>query len=95
MFDVGFLYSIDILFPAARVVALYSLNIENCSITSRTIQKVADALGAESIVAQLCIGTLPDGLIAISILLFVAYKVLQVSHLFDRKQPPCNRQCYH
>ncbi|KAH9669138.1 protein TONSOKU [Citrus sinensis] len=35
---------------------LYSLNIENCSITSRTIQKVADALGAESTLAQLCIG---------------------------------------
>ncbi|KAJ0098287.1 hypothetical protein Patl1_27847 [Pistacia atlantica] len=36
--------------------ALYSLNIEHCSITSRTIQKVADALSAESILAQLCIG---------------------------------------
>ncbi|KAL9462342.1 hypothetical protein AB3S75_000365 [Citrus x aurantiifolia] len=35
---------------------LYSLNIENCSITSRTIQKVADALGAESTLAQLCMG---------------------------------------
>ncbi|KAF8411665.1 hypothetical protein HHK36_004223 [Tetracentron sinense] len=37
-------------------VALYSLNIERCSITSRTIQKIADALDAGSVLAQLCIG---------------------------------------
>ncbi|KAL5752076.1 hypothetical protein ACOSQ2_022583 [Xanthoceras sorbifolium] len=36
--------------------ALYSLNIERCSITSRTIQKVADALSAESALAQLSVG---------------------------------------
>ncbi|KAK4840892.1 hypothetical protein QYF36_020698 [Acer negundo] len=36
--------------------ALYNLNIERCSITSRTIQKVSDALGAESVLAQLSIG---------------------------------------
>ncbi|KAL6219796.1 hypothetical protein ACLB2K_007555 [Fragaria x ananassa] len=36
--------------------ALCSLSIERCSITSRTIQKVADALGAESVLEQLCIG---------------------------------------
>eukprot|EP00268_Persea_americana_P067777 TRINITY_DN9363_c0_g2_i2.p1 TRINITY_DN9363_c0_g2~~TRINITY_DN9363_c0_g2_i2.p1 ORF type:complete len:510 (-),score=96.93 TRINITY_DN9363_c0_g2_i2:139-1668(-) len=36
--------------------ALYSLNIEQCSITSRTIQKVADALNAGSVLAELCIG---------------------------------------
>ncbi|KAK3211640.1 hypothetical protein Dsin_016346 [Dipteronia sinensis] len=36
--------------------ALYNLNIERCSITSRTIQKVSDALGAESALAQLSIG---------------------------------------
>ncbi|KAK1587587.1 hypothetical protein Q3G72_014471 [Acer saccharum] len=36
--------------------ALYSLNIERCSITSRTIQKVSDSLGAESALAQLSIG---------------------------------------
>ncbi|XP_042495456.1 protein TONSOKU [Macadamia integrifolia] len=36
--------------------ALYSLNIEHCSITSRTIQKVADALDAESVLVQFSIG---------------------------------------
>ncbi|TYG95255.1 hypothetical protein ES288_A11G253500v1 [Gossypium darwinii] len=36
--------------------ALYSLNIERCSITSRTIQKVADALDTESVLSQLFIG---------------------------------------
>ncbi|KAL6227965.1 hypothetical protein ACLB2K_001919 [Fragaria x ananassa] len=36
--------------------ALCSLSIERCSITSRTIQKVADALGADSVLEQLCIG---------------------------------------
>jgi hypothetical protein len=34
------------------------LNIERCSITSRTIQKVADALNAGSVLEQLCIGRL-------------------------------------
>ncbi|KAF6154890.1 hypothetical protein GIB67_018327 [Kingdonia uniflora] len=36
--------------------ALYSLNIENCCITSRTIQKVADAIDSRSILANLSIG---------------------------------------
>ncbi|XP_071722199.1 LOW QUALITY PROTEIN: protein TONSOKU [Rutidosis leptorrhynchoides] len=36
--------------------ALYSLNIERCSITSRTIQKVADSLYAGSVLAHLSIG---------------------------------------
>ncbi|KAI3451497.1 hypothetical protein Pfo_008162 [Paulownia fortunei] len=36
--------------------ALYSLDIENCSITSRTIQKVADSLDSESVLTRLCIG---------------------------------------
>uniref|UniRef100_A0A5B6ZRH6 Protein TONSOKU n=1 Tax=Davidia involucrata TaxID=16924 RepID=A0A5B6ZRH6_DAVIN len=36
--------------------ALYSLNIEHCSITSRTIQKVADALDTGSVLAQICLG---------------------------------------
>lgn len=49
--------SVLIIIGVLRFVVLYSLNIENCSITSRTIQKVADALGAESTLAQLCIGT--------------------------------------
>ncbi|KAL4644059.1 hypothetical protein ACB092_02G135700 [Castanea dentata] len=35
---------------------LCSLNIEHCSITSRTIQKVADGLSAGSVLEQLCIG---------------------------------------
>ncbi|GMI77993.1 BRUSHY1, TONSOKU, MGOUN3 [Hibiscus trionum] len=36
--------------------ALYSLNLERCSITSRTVQKVADALDTESVLLQLFIG---------------------------------------
>lgn len=36
--------------------ALYSLNIERCSITSRTIQKVVDALDTASVLAQLSLG---------------------------------------
>ncbi|KAF2558451.1 hypothetical protein F2Q68_00017301 [Brassica cretica] len=36
--------------------ALYSLNVENCSLTSRTIQKIADALDPESGLSQLYIG---------------------------------------
>ncbi|XP_015891011.3 protein TONSOKU [Ziziphus jujuba] len=36
--------------------ALCSLNIERCFITSRTIQKVADALSPGSVLEQLCIG---------------------------------------
>ncbi|XP_015955901.1 protein TONSOKU isoform X1 [Arachis duranensis] len=36
--------------------ALYSLNVENCCITSRTIQKIADALDSTSVLAYLCIG---------------------------------------
>ncbi|OVA01147.1 Leucine-rich repeat [Macleaya cordata] len=35
--------------------ALYCLNIERCSITSRTIQKVAEAIDSGSVLAQLCI----------------------------------------
>ncbi|KAG5241972.1 protein TONSOKU [Salix suchowensis] len=38
--------------------ALYILNIERCSITTRTIQKVADALNESSVLAQLSIGAL-------------------------------------
>ncbi|KAL4291288.1 hypothetical protein GQ457_14G006280 [Hibiscus cannabinus] len=37
-------------------LALYSLSVERCSITSRTVQKVADALDTESILSQLFIG---------------------------------------
>ncbi|KAF5751807.1 hypothetical protein HS088_TW02G00825 [Tripterygium wilfordii] len=36
--------------------ALYSLNIEHCFITSRTIQKIAGSLDSGSELAQLCIG---------------------------------------
>ncbi|KAL6523140.1 hypothetical protein OROHE_016435 [Orobanche hederae] len=36
--------------------ALYSLDIGNCSITSRTIQKVADSLDSESVLTHLYIG---------------------------------------
>ncbi|KAG6721658.1 hypothetical protein I3843_03G123000 [Carya illinoinensis] len=39
-----------------RCKGLCSLNIERCSITSRTIQKVSDALNAGSVLEQLCIG---------------------------------------
>ena len=51
---------IDILMFLTRtlflVVALCSLNIECCFITSRTIRKVADSLDAGSVLEQLCIG---------------------------------------
>ncbi|KAK6922850.1 Tetratricopeptide repeat [Dillenia turbinata] len=36
--------------------ALYSLNVERCSITTRTIQKVADALDARSALTHLSLG---------------------------------------
>ncbi|XP_012572250.2 protein TONSOKU [Cicer arietinum] len=36
--------------------ALCSLNVENCCITSRTIQKIADALDSRSVLSHLCIG---------------------------------------
>nr|GMC64406.1 protein TONSOKU [Ipomoea batatas] len=36
--------------------ALYSLNIEQCSITSRTVQKVADSLDSGSALTHLCLG---------------------------------------
>ncbi|KAK4393815.1 protein TONSOKU [Sesamum angolense] len=36
--------------------SLYSLDITNCSITSRTVQKVADSLDSESVLTHLCIG---------------------------------------
>ncbi|XP_047327706.1 protein TONSOKU [Impatiens glandulifera] len=36
--------------------ALYSLNIDRCSLTSRAIQKIADSLGPESVLAQLSLG---------------------------------------
>ncbi|KAL5715016.1 hypothetical protein ACHQM5_016905 [Ranunculus cassubicifolius] len=36
--------------------SLYSLNIERCSITSRTVQMIVDAIDPESILAHLCIG---------------------------------------
>ncbi|KAK1427245.1 hypothetical protein QVD17_15928 [Tagetes erecta] len=36
--------------------SLYSLNIQNCSITSRTIQKVTDSLNSGSLLSELFIG---------------------------------------
>ncbi|XP_073150309.1 protein TONSOKU isoform X2 [Henckelia pumila] len=36
--------------------ALYSLDIENCSVTSLTIQRLADSLDTGSVLAQLCLG---------------------------------------
>ncbi|XP_027181634.1 protein TONSOKU-like [Coffea eugenioides] len=36
--------------------ALYTLNIEKCSITSRTIQKIADSLDSGSVLAHLSLG---------------------------------------
>ncbi|KAF1867268.1 hypothetical protein Lal_00049697 [Lupinus albus] len=39
-----------------RCAALCSLNVENCCITSRTIQKIADALDSRSVLTHLCIG---------------------------------------
>ncbi|KAK4256777.1 hypothetical protein QN277_006458 [Acacia crassicarpa] len=40
----------------AKCTALCSLNVENCHITTRTIQKIADALDSDTVLAQLCIG---------------------------------------
>lgn len=37
--------------------ALYSLNIENCSVTSRTILKVAESLDSGSVLTHLSIGS--------------------------------------
>ncbi|CAL0330027.1 unnamed protein product [Lupinus luteus] len=39
-----------------RCTALCSLNVENCCITSKTIQKIADALDSRSVLTHLCIG---------------------------------------
>ncbi|KAI4317132.1 hypothetical protein L6164_025031 [Bauhinia variegata] len=39
-----------------KCTALCSLNLERCYITSRTIQKIADALDSRSVLTQLCIG---------------------------------------
>jgi hypothetical protein len=40
-------------------IPLYSLNIEQyCPIPTRTVQKIADALKAGSVLAKLSIGTL-------------------------------------
>ncbi|BAF10240.2 Os02g0784100 [Oryza sativa Japonica Group] len=38
------------------VTALYSLNVEQCSITSRTVQKMADALHEGSVLSHLSLG---------------------------------------
>ena len=57
--DCGFLLSRDNQITCVLCfVGLCSLNIEHCSITSRTIQKVADGLSAGSVLEQLCIGML-------------------------------------
>ncbi|KAL2906747.1 Protein TONSOKU [Bienertia sinuspersici] len=40
----------------SNCTGLYSLNIERCSITSRTIQTVADALNSGSVLSQLFVG---------------------------------------
>lgn len=48
---------LHLLTGALRFVALYSLNIEQCSITSRTIQKISDSLDAESVLEHLSLGT--------------------------------------
>ncbi|KAK4264787.1 hypothetical protein QN277_025917 [Acacia crassicarpa] len=39
-----------------KCTVLCSLNVERCHITSRTIQKMADALDSKSVLSQLCIG---------------------------------------
>ncbi|KAK7247552.1 hypothetical protein RIF29_42437 [Crotalaria pallida] len=39
-----------------KCTALCRLNVENCSITSPTIQKIADALDSRSVLTHLCIG---------------------------------------
>jgi hypothetical protein len=42
------------------VTALYSLDVEHCSITSITVQKMADALDEGSVLSNLSIGTFGD-----------------------------------
>ncbi|KAG9128852.1 hypothetical protein Leryth_009609 [Lithospermum erythrorhizon] len=62
--------------------ALYSLNIENCSITSRTIQKVADSVDPESELTHLSIGhNNPISAIAITNLLLNLAKTKRVQEL--------------
>jgi hypothetical protein len=59
----NFIADIPLCFPTA----LYSLNIEQCHITSRTIQKVSDALHDESVLSHLSIGTAPTKARAVGI----------------------------
>ena len=59
--------------------ALYSLNLEQTSITSRTVQKIADALPEESPLSQLFIGTAKSN----QLLIFLS----QTSSLYRKKQP--------
>ena len=44
------------LFSCSAHAGLYNLNIERCSITSRTIQTVADALDSDSVLSHLSVG---------------------------------------
>lgn len=37
-------------------VALYSLNLEKCSVTSRTVQTIADSLQSDSSLSHLALG---------------------------------------
>lgn len=75
----GFFYcrdfAISFAYGSLCLVALYYLNIERCSITSRTVQKVADALDSQSVLAQLCLGIL-DFLLNISITIFNRFLVI-------------------
>ncbi|CAD6249212.1 unnamed protein product [Miscanthus lutarioriparius] len=48
--------TIAVLDLSHNLLALYSLNVEQCSITSRTVQKMTDALDEESVLSHLSLG---------------------------------------
>ena len=74
-------------------VALYSLNIERCSITSRTIQTVADSLVSGSVLSQICLGTLCNKLIDTKNVHFICCLTIFLTLvLFHRAQPPYIRK---
>jgi len=59
------LFLLTVCYVFALFTALYSLNVEQCSITSRTVQKMTDALHEESVLSHLSLGTscFHDGLL--------------------------------
>jgi len=50
-------FLLTVCYVFALFTSLYSLNVEQCSITSRTVQKMTDALHEESVLSHLSLGT--------------------------------------